>query len=248
MDPCTELVSRVWLSTVDKVAPRRAARIAAEESLLLARQQTETDMQNMQRRRTTLEAQIESLTKEARSSLTNKDQRAARAIIARRRRLLTQLSQVYDMIASLETTLDNYECSETNAALLTAFKNSTNAISVWQKKATSYTAEDADAIRQEFDDQMLAANEIAQIAAQPLVTQGIDSSIADMTVDDMMEELDDDTLPIVQPTTQTVAPGMPGKMQLSPIPEHKRAEHEEHAQNDEGENAEQNAEASALLG
>lgn len=196
----------MWLSALSKVAPQRAARAVADENMLLAKHQTETDMRNMERRREALERQIESVTAETRGHLQRKDNRAARMAIARRRRLNAQLGQVYEMLASLETTLDNYSSSETSVALLAAFKNSSKAIATWQRNTATYTPEDADAIRQEFDEHMQAANEVANIASQPVYAQISDAGVAELTVEDILLELDDETRPAPQVHAETAPP------------------------------------------
>ena len=171
------------------MTPQRAAKVAAEEKMMLAKTQTEDDLRDMESRRTALEAQIAALGADARRHIQKMDKRSARAVMLRRRRLLAQLTQVDEMMANLEAALDSFLSCETNSALLAAYKNSSQAITHWARAGPTCTPEDADSIRQEFDEQVQIAGEIAQIAAAPLTAWTTDAS--DLSIEDMLTELDE---------------------------------------------------------
>lgn len=191
MDPCTEALSRAWLATLAKFAPQTVGRARANEQLMLAQDRTEGNLREMVQRREKLEKQVLQISSDARAHLARGDQRSARVAIARRRRVTAQLNQVCDLIISLEATLDGYATSETTAAIIAAFKTSNSAISAWRKHAPS--ADDADAIRQDLDEYIQAANEITQIVSQPVQT--LDAAVGDLTTEDMLRELDADDDP-----------------------------------------------------
>lgn len=191
MNPCVEVLSKMWLSAMRKLIPHNK-KDTEEEEILIAKFQLDNEIIVMKNRRDEFEKKKDSLTNDARNALMRKDQRAAKTMLTRRRRINAQLEQIYGAIVSLESTLDNYDCAQTTTTMLNAFKNSSHTISMWHGKNNGYSVEDADAIRQEFDEQMQISNEMTQIVSQPNHTQGFDQEINDMSLDDLMLELDND--------------------------------------------------------
>jgi len=183
----------IWTDFLRKLNPSKQQAIHQTENMMLATQKIKTSLSSMEKKQKAIEEQIETATKQIRAYAKGGDKRNATATLLKRRRLCTQQAKIFNTIYALETQLDTIDATETNTALLDAFKSSSSAFRKWKENNPIKNTEDVEAIKQDLEDQIQNSNDILDIVSQPmnLRTEDVTSAMEDIDLEDIIHEIDE---------------------------------------------------------
>jgi hypothetical protein len=193
MDPCTEILGTLWMQALQQITPTRRKEIQAFEDILIAKQEIENTLQKLNSEKDALQRQADKCSLQIKTLAKVHDKNGARQQLQKRRRYMAQINKLENIQESLEIQMETIATSETNTTVFEAFRKSTAAFTAWQKNSSLQKPEEVDSVRQDWEEQMQNAQEIAQAASQPLIVHGAqDMSADEMTLDEIVSEIDQD--------------------------------------------------------
>ena len=193
MNPCTEMISMFWTDFLRKMNPAKQNAIHASESMLLATQKIQKSVHELEKKQNNIEEQIKTQAEQIRAHAKRGDKRAATTCLLKRRRLIAQQAKVFNTICALESQIDTIDATETNTALLAAFKSSSTAFKKWKENNPVKNAEDVEVVKQDLEDQIQNSNEILDAISQPINIPGEDVAMENIEIDEILQEIDDVT-------------------------------------------------------